>query len=305
MKNPVLQFFPHITRTGRRCNIFTLAGLICFLVAAALPVTGHAAAGDWTSGNHVKARLISGVQSIAGQPHIDAGIQIRLEEGWYTYWRHAGAAGLPPRFDWTESQNLASVDVDWPAPERKEIMDMQSFVYPEEVIFPLQVFAGDKDTALTMELELNLMVCKSICVPEQLHLSLSLPAAPIARQSPQARLIETAREKVPHKGNLRELKIENVVLSDHYLVATVYAARGLDNVDIFVEYDDKAFIAKPEMLVTGKGENGAGDDTPARKALFRFESPEPDKKLDEVLDGRQVKITLVNRNTAIEREFSF
>ena len=51
----------------------------------------------------------------AGQ--IGGGIEIALEPGWYTYWRNPGEAGVPPVFDFSGSENVASVDVMYPAPD--------------------------------------------------------------------------------------------------------------------------------------------------------------------------------------------
>ena len=46
-----------------------------------------------------------------------AAVEIRLAPGWHTYWRVPGEAGIPPRFDWSGSQNLAAVAYEWPRPE--------------------------------------------------------------------------------------------------------------------------------------------------------------------------------------------
>ena len=45
-----------------------------------------------------------------------AGIEIKLQPGWHTYWRYPGDSGVPPRFDFSGSDNVASVKVLYPAP---------------------------------------------------------------------------------------------------------------------------------------------------------------------------------------------
>ena len=45
-----------------------------------------------------------------------AGVEITLAEGWKTYWRTPGDAGVPPLFDWTGSTNVAAIKVRYPAP---------------------------------------------------------------------------------------------------------------------------------------------------------------------------------------------
>ena len=55
---------------------------------------------------HSRVRLLSG--GPLGESWL-AGIEIALDSGFKTYWRHPGDSGLPPRFDWTGSKNVAGV----------------------------------------------------------------------------------------------------------------------------------------------------------------------------------------------------
>ena len=45
-----------------------------------------------------------------------AGIEIKLQPGWKTYWRYPGDSGVPPRFDFSGSENLKTAKVLYPAP---------------------------------------------------------------------------------------------------------------------------------------------------------------------------------------------
>ena len=45
-----------------------------------------------------------------------AGIEIRLDPGWKTYWRYPGDSGVPPTLDFAGSKNVKSVTALWPAP---------------------------------------------------------------------------------------------------------------------------------------------------------------------------------------------
>src|SRR6516165_6190063 len=81
-------------------------------------------------------RLIAG--SAAGSV-LRAGVEIRLQRGWHTYWRYPGDAGVPPRFDFTGSQNVKAVDVLWPAPQPIPEHDLVTIGYTGDVILPLAV----------------------------------------------------------------------------------------------------------------------------------------------------------------------
>ena len=70
----------------------------------------------WSATHGAAIRLLPGAQGEGGAWR--AGIEIRLDPGWKTYWRTPGDSGLPPVFDWSRSANVADVVVLWPAPER-------------------------------------------------------------------------------------------------------------------------------------------------------------------------------------------
>src|ERR1700724_4458772 len=76
-------------------------------------------ASPWDKQPHGEARLIAGsVMKAADATYLHAGVEIRLDAGWKTYWREPGDSGVPPTFDFAGSDNVKSVTVLWPAPER-------------------------------------------------------------------------------------------------------------------------------------------------------------------------------------------
>ena len=60
-------------------------------------------------------------------------------QGWKTYWRMPGDAGIPPQFDWSGSQNVKSVEVLWPAPQRFIDSGGETVGYKDRVVFPLRI----------------------------------------------------------------------------------------------------------------------------------------------------------------------
>src|SRR5438477_12310375 len=66
----------------------------------------------WQRDAHSAVRLLAGSRS--GSVLL-GGIAIQLEPGWKTYWRTPGDSGVPPRFDFSRSDNVEAVTVLWPA----------------------------------------------------------------------------------------------------------------------------------------------------------------------------------------------
>src|SRR6185436_9769338 len=111
--------------------------------AMSLLAAGNATAGDdasrWDGDARSALRLIAGSSATPERAPTRAGIEIKLKNGWHTYWRYPGDAGVPPRFDFAGSQNVKSVEVLWPAPQRIPEQGLVAIGYTGDVILPLAV----------------------------------------------------------------------------------------------------------------------------------------------------------------------
>src|SRR5947199_3721959 len=84
---------------ARAAAIFA-ANLVLLVAAPA-----HAAdSSAWDGTPRSAVRLIAGGR-LEGTATLRAGIEVRLAPGWKTYWRYPGDSGVPPRFDFSKSQN--------------------------------------------------------------------------------------------------------------------------------------------------------------------------------------------------------
>lgn len=119
-------------------------------------------------GSPVTAELIDGWQQPDGT-RVSA-VRLTLAEGWKTYWRAPGDAGIPPEFKWNGSRNLAGVSVSWPTPEVFEQNGMRSVGYSHQVTLPLSVAAKQAGQPVEINLTMDIGVCKDICVPQKLSI---------------------------------------------------------------------------------------------------------------------------------------
>ena len=130
-----------------------------------------------TGESFVDARLLVGERREDGSRN--AGLELRVEPGWKTYWRAPGEAGIPPSFDWSRSQNLKSVEVGWPAPQVFESFGLMTVGYDGTVVLPLTLRPKDASRPIEAALDLALGVCRDICVLEEAKLEASIaPDAP-------------------------------------------------------------------------------------------------------------------------------
>ncbi len=123
-----------------------------------------------------------------------AGVEIRLKEGWKTYWRYPGDSGVPPVLDFSKSQNVKAVTVRYPAPTRfSDGGGGNSIGYKGTVILPLHVVPQDASKPVTLNLKLDYAVCEKLCVPAEAKLELVLTGAETANEA----ALNAAEARVP------------------------------------------------------------------------------------------------------------
>jgi DsbC/DsbD-like thiol-disulfide interchange protein len=169
------------------------------LTLVLFPLAAHGVESAWVKTDKAEVRLLAG----GGAPgsEVLAGVEIRLAKGWHTYWRYAGDAGIPPRFDWSGSQNLSSVEVLWPAPKRLPIEDgIESIGYSDGIVLPLRIRPTDAAKPVALRLKLDFGVCEKICIPAAATIALDLPPG----SSPPHPEIAAAEARVPKPALLGE-----------------------------------------------------------------------------------------------------
>jgi DsbC/DsbD-like thiol-disulfide interchange protein len=165
-----------------------LAGVLSLFLAGAPASAADSFSTDWAPSAKSQARLIAAGGNLAG-------FEISLSPGAITYWRDPGEAGLPPTLDFSASDNVASVEPEFPAPKRiKEADGGEAFGYEGSVVFPLRVKLRDPTQPATLKLNADFAVCEKVCLPAKAHLELKLPSAP---GSPHAGAIDAALAAVP------------------------------------------------------------------------------------------------------------
>jgi DsbC/DsbD-like thiol-disulfide interchange protein len=175
------------------------------LCALSLLAASGASAGDgasrWDGDARSAVRLVAGSSARGGAAPLRAGIEIRLKPGWHTYWRYPGDAGVPPRFDFAGSQNVETVDVLWPAPERIPEQGLVTIGYAGNVLLPLAVVPRDRGKPVTLRLKLDYAVCEKLCVPAEGKAELMLAGGGPASEDPA---LTAAEARVPKKVALGE-----------------------------------------------------------------------------------------------------
>jgi DsbC/DsbD-like thiol-disulfide interchange protein len=202
-----------------------------------LSTIGPALAADassWDRGLRSAVRLISAGAADNGDT-LRAGIEIKLDAGWKTYWRYPGDSGVPPRFDFKRSQNVRAIAVKWPAPRRFSDDGGQSIGYKDHVVLPLSVVPADPGKPVMLRLDLDYAICEKLCVPAEAKAELALTRGRTAHEAALA--AAEARVPKPAAVGASSTPAIRVVTRDtasHRIMVDV-AAPQPGSIDLFAE----------------------------------------------------------------------
>jgi DsbC/DsbD-like thiol-disulfide interchange protein len=158
------------TLTGaRRPHVAALLIAGSLLLPCSVAQAGDASA--WSGDLQSSLRLISGSPR---DGNVRAGIELKLQPGWKTYWRYPGDSGVPPRFDFSGSDNVRAAQVLWPAPHAFPDGGGISIGYKDDIVFPVLVTPRDPNKPVTLRLKADYAVCEKLCVPAEGKAELTL-----------------------------------------------------------------------------------------------------------------------------------
>ncbi|MDR3465639.1 MAG: protein-disulfide reductase DsbD family protein [Xanthobacteraceae bacterium] len=281
------RFVPNVApRAGRM-----IAGAALYLCvaggahSAALAQTPGDAGAAWITDLHSAVALVGGARH---DGVLLDGLVIRLDPGWKTYWRTPGDSGVPPRLDFSGSDNVATVTVLWPAPKAfPDGAGGTSFGYKDEVVLPLRIVAKQPDSPVTLRAQINYAVCDKLCLPVEARTELT-SATPAAPGNPA---VDAALAHVPQPasiGGSEGFGIRAVKRDGKIVTVEVAAPRG-GTVDLFVEGPTPEW-ALPAPTLRDTAPDGL------RRFSFELDGLPPDARPE----GATLKLTLAGGGRAYE-----
>ena len=183
-----------------------------------------------------------------------AAINIKLEDGWKTYWRVPGIGGIAPILNWEKSKNIKNISQIWPTPNIYNEYGLQTIGYKNELLLPLQIQPIDKKQPIHLSITIDFGICSDVCVPIQTSVEERLPE----RTSFGKKNILDTLEKTILSGNKSLFKIVkcNIIpIKDGFEVNAFF--EGLTSFDKdtlgVVEYPVKqnGWINQKASLVSG------------------------------------------------------
>lgn len=213
---------------------------LCCLLLLWLPVSWAAESGWLRSpdNDHASVRLRADT-SPEGETRLL--LDVKLENGWKTYWRSPGEGGVAPAIAWKE--NMPAVDWFWPTPSRFDVAGMTTQGYHHRVTFPMAV-RGPSPAMLSGVLTLS--TCSNVCLLTDYPFTLK----PSAHDPAFAHDYAQAMGQIPLSRGLTQTL--SVGARPGALVVEATRAGGWPSPALFLDAVDNADFGKPQLRVEGE-----------------------------------------------------
>ncbi len=157
-------------------KVINLLKIAIIFALGLFSTAGYSLSSDWAISEKSKVRLISPMTASNNNNQLILALEYELEEEWKTYWKSPGGGGFPQKIIWNNSSNVKDIKILWPEPIEFEILGLKSIGYKDKVIFPLIVDIEDNQKQTNLNLNINYLVCRDICIPGNADIFLDLPS---------------------------------------------------------------------------------------------------------------------------------
>lgn len=267
-------------------RIATTYAKICGLVIlSVVSITTHtiAASSDWQDLGGGKVRLLAHLDPTNNK--VSGVIEVKLNNGWSTYWRYPGSSGIPPKFDFSKSVAFAAGDVKFPAPRLIEQEYGNYAGYKNKVMFP---FEGELLATSGSEINLNLLigVCSEVCIPATAQLKIK--SSQLLLSDPQTvQAVSFAKVTVPKKRDAQDHLIEVEKADDNTLVIKAKYNKSYGKPSLFVEGPMNWYLLPAELSSIDE-----------KFAIFKLDVSRAPKDTDIL--SHKLRYTLVTGTSGIE-----
>ena len=156
-------------------------------------------AGVSASAAHTQAALVLAVESARPGETVLAGVRLRMDPRWHTYWRNPGASGMATKVEWELPAGVTAGPVQWPVPQKLPDEDLTTYIYTNEVVLlvPLKLAANLRPGPLDLKASVSWLECDLQCIPGHANLQATLTVGREEKPSQDAALLQAWQARLP------------------------------------------------------------------------------------------------------------
>lgn len=215
---------------------------LAFSLCLWLPASWAADSGWLQDPNNSHARVLMS----ASQPEEGAVrllLDVRLSDGWKTYWRSPGEGGIAPEIKWQTP--VDHVNWRWPTPQRFDVSGISTQGYHGDTVFPITL--NVPNTATRLQGVLTLSTCSNVCVLTDFPFDLDL-----TQPAPQGfdHAFTRAEGTLPLTSGMVHQAQAGYIKGE--LRVSAEREEGWQKPDVFFDVPEGADFAKPNIKIEGK-----------------------------------------------------
>jgi thiol:disulfide interchange protein DsbD len=148
---------------------------------------------------HTQVQLLLSANPARPGDTIWAGVDLKMDAGWHTYWKNPGAAGIGTEIKWQLPPGVTAGEIQWPLPEKLPPAEVTTYGYKNEVmlIVPLTLASNLPAGQITLKADVSWLECKDECIPASTTIHATLNIGSETKNSAEAATIDLWKEKVP------------------------------------------------------------------------------------------------------------
>jgi len=173
-------------------------GILKFLGAALLCLSSLPA---WAA--HTQARLVLSADGARPGDTVMAGVHLRMDPHWHTYWKNPGASGSATTIEWQLPAGVTAGPTQWPVPEKLPDKDLTTYIYQNEVVLliPLKLATSLPAGPQPLKAKIVWLECDTQCVFGGATVEATLDIGAESKPSKDAALLAAWQKRVPQPGD--------------------------------------------------------------------------------------------------------
>src|SRR5450432_1389225 len=148
---------------------------------------------------HTEAQLLLSAETAKPGDTIWAGVDLKMEPGWHTYWKNPGAAGLATKIEWQLPPGISAGEIQWPLPEKFPPIEVTTYGYTNEVVLlvPLKIETNFSAGQINLKANVSWLECKEVCIPANTNVEATVNIGNETKNSADAATTDSWKRNVP------------------------------------------------------------------------------------------------------------
>ena len=157
------------------------------------------------SSHHTQVKLLLSADTARPGDTVWAGVDLKMEPGWHTYWKNPGDAGMATQIKWQLPPGISAGETEWPLPEKFPPIEVTTYGYTNEVMLlvPLTIETNFSANQIDLKANVSWLECKEVCIPANQDVEATLNIGSETKASADAATIELWKSKAPQTNGFQ------------------------------------------------------------------------------------------------------